>query len=675
MGALRSILHQLFTQKERLLSGDILRKFEKGKALRTSFVGLWDVLINVARNANGGEIICILDALDEIHENERSRLVEALKEFYESEQSGSTLKFIITTRPHLLIIRDFRTKSQRIIQLDGDGQIDEISQEIDLVIEVKVKEVSERLGLHNDDEHLLKDELTSITNRTYLWVYLALDVVSKSIETDGNSIQKIIQNLPQTTEAAYEKILNRSKDRDTAKRILHIIIAATRPLFLEEMNIALAMAKDGQSQSTPELQYIPRFPEQLREMCGLFITIVESRVYLLHQTCREFLIQEVSTIKQGQHTTGAQSTQWRNSLCLMESNKLLAEISIRYLNLEDQSSRVFQQYAAENWTIHFQEAKDMNTEETIYQAKLLCDATSSQCVNWLEFNGVAVSMGSIIATSALVVASRFGLDQVVNLLLKDERVTLDSRDANKRSALSLACENGYDNIVKMLLSEKALAKVFKHGNIMRNLLKDMALATAFIKMKGNPLVKSKDKRNRTPLWYAATNGHIDIVKTLIEYGADVKMEDPYWAMPQTMAAMNGHIAVANLLLAELATWKNAIYFQIKSTNGRTPLHIAVQEGHKEMVKLLLEQGTQVDTSSYEGFIPLHMAARIRRGDIARLPLKKTPHVNARSKQNDTPLHLAALYNHEVISELLLDKGADVNARDNWGGEYATSSSS
>jgi ankyrin repeat domain-containing protein 50 len=70
-------------QNDALLSDKILEKFEAdGEKLIGSFRDLWDILINAAANHNAGEIICILDALDECEDKGQSQIVEALCKLY-----------------------------------------------------------------------------------------------------------------------------------------------------------------------------------------------------------------------------------------------------------------------------------------------------------------------------------------------------------------------------------------------------------------------------------------------------------------------------------------------------------------------------------------------------------------------------------------------------------------
>lgn len=101
--ALSAILHQLF-KSTKLISHALSIHDEYGTKLRDSFSELWDLLIKSARDPEAGEIICILDALDECEERARKQLISKLITFFSQEdlhpQFPFRLKFLVTSRPY-----------------------------------------------------------------------------------------------------------------------------------------------------------------------------------------------------------------------------------------------------------------------------------------------------------------------------------------------------------------------------------------------------------------------------------------------------------------------------------------------------------------------------------------------------------------------------------------------
>ena len=95
--------------------------------------------------------------------------------------------------------------------------------------------------------------------------------------------------------------------------------------------------------------------------------------------------------------------------------------------------------------------------------------------------------------------------------------------------------------------------------------------------------------------------------------------------------------------------------------NRTPLHIAVEHGHGQVVKLLIDQG--IDTTAKEASqfaTPLHLAARNGHKEICEMLLNHKARINARNIFKQTPLTEAARGGHFEVVKLLVDRDADVN---------------
>ncbi|KAL1982660.1 hypothetical protein VTN96DRAFT_1030 [Rasamsonia emersonii] len=250
------------------------------------------------------------------------------------EENDCKLKFLVTSRPYFDIKRRFfdLTCHFPTVRLAGEEESEAISLEIERVIEVEVERIGQRLWSDAPNQkHLkeyLKEQLLKFTNQTYLWVKLMFDFISSSAEVSNQQeIKQLIDSIPTTLEEAYEAILKKSPNINRARKLLHIIVAATRPLSVKEMNVALnieegrtALEEDVDVDSEENLEEKmrniygllarernvllgiekaledadveseKRVEEKIRNICGLFVNIVESRVYLIHQTAKEFLI-------------------------------------------------------------------------------------------------------------------------------------------------------------------------------------------------------------------------------------------------------------------------------------------------------------------------------------------------------------------------------------------------
>lgn len=130
---------------------------------------------------------------------------------------------------------------------------------------------------------LLRKKLKSNTNHTYLWVHLTLDLIESYAVIDKAGIRNTTARLPQRVDEAYEKLLSRSPDLQQAKKFLRMVVAAERPLKLEEMALASALRYLW---SYDELNIEKLEPEQFRiyilHVCGLLVMVEDLKIYLLH---------------------------------------------------------------------------------------------------------------------------------------------------------------------------------------------------------------------------------------------------------------------------------------------------------------------------------------------------------------------------------------------------------
>ena len=158
---------------------------------------------------------------------------------------------------------------------------------------------------------------------------------------------------------------------------------------------------------------------------------------------------------------------------------------------------------------------------------------------------------------------------------------------------------------------------------------------------------------------AVAIGNLDLVKTLIENGAEVDgREDSFFRTALHRAAMSGHRDVLEYLLAKGA--------QVDAWNGfpgGMPLHYAAEKGHTEIAGLLIAHGADVNakrTGYPSGDTPLHSAVRAGHKDIVELLISKGADVNAKNNEGQTPLDIVTIRNRKDIVELLVAKGADIS---------------
>lgn len=121
-----------------------------------------------------------------------------------------------------------------------------------------------------------------------------------------------------------------------------------------------------------------------------------------------------------------------------------------------------------------------------------------------------------------------------------------------------------------------------------------------------------------PLVMAAYEGHNEIVKMLLEAGADVAAVDPGMkATALHAAAYAGRTEAAKLLIAhKIDIDKQGPY------NGYTALHDALWQSHIETAKVIIEAGADLTLKSHQGQNPLEFARAKKLTELVILMEKK-----------------------------------------------------
>uniref|UniRef100_A0A6P7EXA3 Ankyrin repeat and SAM domain-containing protein 1A-like isoform X2 n=1 Tax=Diabrotica virgifera virgifera TaxID=50390 RepID=A0A6P7EXA3_DIAVI len=144
------------------------------------------------------------------------------------------------------------------------------------------------------------------------------------------------------------------------------------------------------------------------------------------------------------------------------------------------------------------------------------------------------------------------------------------------------------------------------------------------------------------------------------------------------AARKGNVAVVEKILGQrakrsgpLASLRRGPGANVQDSSGYSSLHHAALNGHKEIVKLLLEHDASTNIVDSKGSSPLHLAAWSGNVDIVRLLLSGPSicNVNLTTKDDETALHCAAQYGHTQVVSVLLEHACDPGIR-NCRGETA-----
>jgi ankyrin repeat protein len=161
----------------------------------------------------------------------------------------------------------------------------------------------------------------------------------------------------------------------------------------------------------------------------------------------------------------------------------------------------------------------------------------------------------------------------------------------------------------------------------------------------------------TPLVLAALEGHRTLADALIERGADANASRSAGQTVLWWAVRRGWHATVEALL------NHGAHPGTPDRHGRTPVSLAVAEGHLDIVRLLVAAGAELEPRGQL----MHKAVHHNRIEVAAYLLDQGIDVNLPGPVWErVPLAVACDQNHLGLVEMLLDRGAEVNSRDERG---------
>ncbi|KAK6525188.1 hypothetical protein TWF694_005334 [Orbilia ellipsospora] len=286
------------------------------------------------------------------------------------------------------------------------------------------------------------------------------------------------------------------------------------------------------------------------------------------------------------------------------------------------------------------------------------DAKRDGLVEFFVKNKADLEAKNMVRKTPLLHGAETGNAKLVQLLIENG-ADLEAKDDSGNTSIAIAITNKHDGVVKLLAENGA------------NL-------------------EAKCCHGRAPLHWAARGGRKLVVELLLEKKLDPEIKDKSGQTALMLGAGNGHKQVVQLLINSEAD------FNAKDNSGHTALMLAACNGHEQIVQLLIDSKADIDAKDNYGQTALMWGAdngakrfilhprdikdttyiydrtlfrwRVDQGhkQIVQLLIESKAEFDAKGNDGQTALMLAARDGHEETVRLLLDSGADFETKDNNG---------
>lgn len=315
---------------------------------------------------------------------------------------------------------------------------------------------------------------------------------------------------------------------------------------------------------------------------------------------------------------------------------------------------------------------------------------------------VEASLHTRAATQAIVARIRWLLDQPESDARDDELVgaiaTLGRQPVEAQADLG-ALEPEVLARVGTPSRRSQLQVLFRQQAYLARIARtfDMESLTFFISQEGGSAVvrsllahhvdpNGLDRHGASPLVLAACGGHLELVRILVEAGADVNRPDGGGGLPLEMrcdASWYPGAGVNDERGAEVARYllEHGAHVNAIDRIGLTALHVAAATGNIKVIDVLLDGGarinepkrhvplyggTQQSGDPLAGWAPIHFAAKTANVATVAHLVDRGANINARAEDGTTALLVAVLSRKQALIRTLVARGADVSLAGTFG---------
>ncbi|PIG84614.1 hypothetical protein AARAC_010917, partial [Aspergillus arachidicola] len=282
---LRGLIYVLVEKNRSLLRHVRARYDSAGKNLFED-INAWSALVSIftqiLEDSSLKGVHLVIDGLDEC----RDRRQDLLDLIAEKSSAYPEIKWVISSRNEYDIAERLDSATQ-VAPISLELNEVSVSAAVNAFIRHKVDLLAKRKRYNSNTREMVSRYLLSNSQGTFLWVAL----VWKNLdETPRRRVAEKLTMFPPGLDALYHRMMDQvreSEDAELCKQILGTVSTVYRPVTLSELGSLLAGRNDG----FDDLDIL----SEIITICGSFLTVREDTVAFIHQSAKDFLLQEILT--------------------------------------------------------------------------------------------------------------------------------------------------------------------------------------------------------------------------------------------------------------------------------------------------------------------------------------------------------------------------------------------